>query len=81
MKKLIALTAIIAILAGCNSGDRGELVGTKGKKWHPEKPQGMVIIPGGSFSMGKAYDDFVVVNAVQIKICRVLTYVFNKSTV
>ena len=47
MKKLIALTAIIAILYSCNSGgDRGELVGTKGKAWHPEKPFGMTLVPG-----------------------------------
>ena len=62
MKKLIAFTAMVAFLVSCNSGDRGELVGAKGKKWYPEKPYGMTLIPGGSFIMGKADDDFVAVN-------------------
>ena len=57
MKKLFLLTAVLAILTSCGSGDRGELVGVKGKKWHPEKPYGMELVPGGAFIMGKADDD------------------------
>ena len=59
MKKLVVLIAIAILLASCggSGGDRGELVGAKGKKWHPEKPYGMTRIPGGSFLMGKADDD------------------------
>ena len=57
MKKLVLLTAVLAILTSCGSGDRGELVGVKGKKWHPEKPYGMELIPGGAFIMGKSDDD------------------------
>lgn len=81
MKKLIALTAIIAILAGCNSGDRGELVGTKGKKWHPEKPYGMVLIPGGSFIMGKADDDFVAVNDAPTKTVTVRSFYMDETEI
>ncbi|SCY24856.1 protein involved in gliding motility GldK [Nonlabens sp. Hel1_33_55] len=51
------LVAVIAFLASCGKGDRGQLVGVKGKKWHPEKPYGMTLVPGGSFIMGKADDD------------------------
>ena len=58
MKKFIALAAIVALMSSCNSGDRGELVGVKGKKWLPEKPYGMTLIPGGAFVMGKSGDDF-----------------------
>ncbi len=59
MKKLVVLIAIAILLVSCggSGGDRGELVGAKGKKWHPEKPYGMTRIPGGSFIMGKADDD------------------------
>ena len=67
MKKLVALVAIIFTLHSCNSGDRGELVGTQGKKWHPEKPFGMTLVPGGSFIMGKSDDDFVAVNDAPTK--------------
>ncbi len=57
MKKFILLTAVIALIASCGSKDRGELVGVKGKKWHPEKPYGMALVPGGAFIMGKSDDD------------------------
>lgn len=58
MKKFIAFTAIITLLISCGgSSDKGELVGVKGKKWHPEKPFGTVLIPGGAFIMGRSSDD------------------------
>ena len=57
MKKFVSLFAIVAMLYSCGGGNRGELVGAKGKKWHPEKPYGMALIPGGSFIMGKSDDD------------------------
>lgn len=58
MKKFIAFTAIITLLVSCSSSsDKGELIGVKGKKWHPEKPFGTVLIPGGAFIMGRSSDD------------------------
>jgi gliding motility-associated lipoprotein GldK len=41
----------------CGKSDKGQLVGVKGKKWHPERPYGMVLVDGGSFIMGKSDDD------------------------
>ena len=57
IKKFLLLTVVLTFLASCGSGDRGQLVGVKGKKWHPEKPYGMELIPGGAFIMGKSDDD------------------------
>ena len=57
VNKLILLFTVFAFMLSCNSGDRGELVGVKGKKWHPEKPYGMTLVPGGAFIMGKSDDD------------------------
>ena len=58
MKNLVAFTAILTLIIGCGrSSDKGELVGVKGKKWHPEKPFGMTLVPGGAFIMGKSDDD------------------------
>lgn len=57
MKKYISLIAVLALLSSCGGGDRGQLVGAEGKKWNPEKPYGMTLIPGGSFIMGKSDDD------------------------
>ena len=62
MKKLSYLLVLFAIvsLVGCKSSgsDRGQLTGVKAKKkFFPEKPYGMTLIPGGSFTMGKEDED------------------------
>lgn len=62
MIKLMYKVLILAILAivgvSCSSkGNKGELVGVKGKKWHPEQPYGMVLVPGGAYIMGNSDDD------------------------
>ncbi|WP_224485594.1 type IX secretion system lipoprotein PorK/GldK [Robertkochia aurantiaca] len=64
MKKLFLLASVTLLLTSCGSNDRGELVGVSGKKWHPEKPYGMSLVPGGAFIMGKSDDDMAgVLNA------------------
>ena len=57
MRKFFSLIAVISVLASCGRGDQGQLVGAQGKEWHPEKPLGMTLIPGGAFIMGKSDDD------------------------
>ena len=58
MKKLLSISiASVFLLSSCGSKTRGELVGVQGKKWHPEKPYGMELIPRGAFIMGKAEED------------------------
>lgn len=81
MKKLFALIAVVAFLVSCNTGDRGELVGVKGKKWHPEKPYGMTLIPGGSFIMGKSDDDFVGVMDAPTKTVTVRSFYMDETEI
>jgi gliding motility-associated lipoprotein GldK len=81
MKKFIALAAIVALMSSCNSGDRGELVGVKGKKWLPEKPYGMTLIPGGSFIMGKSGDDFVAVGDAPTKTVTVRSFYMDETEI
>nr|WP_321416076.1 gliding motility lipoprotein GldK [uncultured Allomuricauda sp.] len=60
MRKLFfSSIALVFLLTSCGSKSRskGELVGVSGKKWHPEKPYGMELIPRGAFVMGKAEED------------------------
>lgn len=57
MRKIISLIAIVSFLVGCGGGDQGQLVGVEGEKWNPEKPLGMVLVPGGAYIMGKSDDD------------------------
>jgi gliding motility-associated lipoprotein GldK len=81
MKKFIAFTAIVAFFYSCNSGDRGELVGAKGKKWYPERPYGMTLVPGGSFIMGKSDDDFVAVNDAPTKTVTVRSFYMDETEI
>ncbi|MDC7994310.1 type IX secretion system lipoprotein PorK/GldK [Altibacter sp. HG106] len=81
MKKSIAFIAILSLLLSCNAGDRGELVGAQGKKWHPEKPYGMTLIPGGSFIMGKSDDDFVAVNDAPTKTVTVRSFYMDETEI
>ncbi|TYB78212.1 T9SS ring complex lipoprotein PorK/GldK [Bizionia myxarmorum] len=81
MKKLILLTAILAVLTSCGSGDRGQLVGVKGKKWHPEKPFGMELVPGGAFIMGKADDDLAGVHDAPAKTVTVRSYYMDATEI
>jgi formylglycine-generating enzyme required for sulfatase activity len=62
MKKFIAFMAILALLVSCGkSGDKSWSV--QGGKWHPEKPYGMTLVPGGAFIMGKSDDDVSIQDA------------------
>ena len=60
MKKAAIFALLITVFYSCGSNDRGELVGIKAKKkWFSEKPYGMALIPGGSFTMGKQDEDII----------------------
>ena len=81
MKKFALLTAVLALLASCGSGDRGELVGAKGKKWHPEKPYGMTLVPGGAFIMGKSDDDLAGVQDAPTKTATVSAFYMDETEI
>jgi len=58
MRKAAILILLISMAYSCGSSDKGELVGVKTKsKWHAETPYGMVLVPGGTFTMGKQDED------------------------
>ncbi|MBU2995433.1 gliding motility lipoprotein GldK [Cellulophaga baltica] len=58
MKKLLLSSiACVVLLSSCGSKTKGELTGAQGKKWYPEKPYGMELIPQGSYIMGKSEED------------------------
>ncbi len=82
MKKFIAFTAILTLLISCGkSGDKGELVGTKGAKWHPEKPFGMALVPGGSFIMGKSDQDLAGVDDAPTKTVTVPSFYMDETEI
>jgi len=82
MKKFVAFTAIIALLISCGrSNDKGELVGVKGKKWRPEKPYGMTLIPGGAFIMGKSDDDLANIQDAPTKTVTVRSFYMDETEI
>ena len=81
MNKFIAFTALLTILASCGSSDKGELVGVKGRKWNPEKPFGMALVPGGSFIMGKSDDDLANVQDAPTKTVTVRSFYMDETEI
>jgi gliding motility-associated lipoprotein GldK len=82
MKKFIAFTAILTLLIGCGkSSDKGELVGVKGAKWHPEKPFGMTLVPGGSYIMGKSDEDIANVGDAPTKTVTVRSFYMDETEI
>ncbi|WP_449419046.1 type IX secretion system lipoprotein PorK/GldK [Psychroserpens damuponensis] len=81
MKKFALLTTVLALMVSCNSGDRGQLVGVKGKKWHPEKPYGMTLVPGGAFIMGKSDDDLAGVQDAPTRTVTVRAFYMDETEI
>jgi len=81
MKKFIALTATLSLLISCGSSDRGELVGVRGKKWKPEKPYGMTLVPGGAYIMGKSDDDMANVQDAPTKTVTVRSFYMDETEI
>jgi gliding motility-associated lipoprotein GldK len=82
MKKFIAFASFFALLTSCGgSSDKGELVGVKGKKWHPEKPFGMTLVPGGAYIMGKSDDDPANVQDAPTKTVTVRSFYMDETEI
>ena len=62
MRKVTLFFLVATTLIGCGKSNQGELVGIKQKKFYPQKPHGMVLIPGGSFTMGSSDEDVIAAN-------------------
>ena len=81
MKKFILLAVLVSFLYSCGSGDKGELVGVKGKAWHTEKPFGMTLVPGGAFIMGKSDDDLASVQDAPTKTVTVRSFYMDETEI
>ena len=81
MKKFILLAVLVSFLYSCGSKDNGQLVGVKGKAWHPEKPYGMTLVPGGAFIMGKSDDDLANVQDAPTKTVTVRSFYMDETEI
>lgn len=81
MKKFIIFLMFTSLFTSCGKGDKGELVGDSGKKWHPEKPYGMTLVPGGAFIMGKSDDDLANVGDAPTKTVTVRSFYMDETEI
>ena len=86
MRKILNLFIISLIAFSCGSNgnlkkSKGELVGVKGKKYYSEKPFGMVLIPGGSFIMGKSDDDIASIQDAPPKTVTVRSFYMDETEI
>ncbi len=81
MKKISLYFLLALFIYSCGSNDQGELVGVKGKKWHPEKPYGMALVPGGAFIMGKSDDDLAGIKNAPTKTVTVRSFYMDETEI
>ena len=82
MNKAVIFALLIAVFYSCGANDRGELVGVKvKKKWFSEKPYGMSLIPGGSFTMGKQDQDLTGTMSAPTKTVSVSPYYMDETEI
>ncbi len=82
MKKTLLLFLVVLVTAiGCGRKNQGELVGVKSKKFFPEKPYGMTLIPGGAFVMGMSDDDVVQLNNAPTRTVTVKSFYMDETEI
>lgn len=82
MNRFLFLVITMLLLISCGkSNDRGQLVGVKGKKWQPIQPHGMVLVPGGSFVMGKSDYDIAGIEDAPTKTVTVRSYYMDETEI
>ena len=86
MRKILQLfiVALLAFSCGSNGNvnkSKGELVGVKGNKYYAEKPFGMVLVPGGSFIMGKSDDDMPSIQDAPTKTVTVRSFYMDETEI
>ena len=78
------MIALLAHSCGSNGNigkSKGELVGIKGKKYFSERPFGMVLIPGGSYIMGKSDDDMPAIQDAPTKTVTVRSFYMDETEI
>ena len=82
MNKALVFALFTLIIYSCGSNDRGELTGVKyKKKWFSEKPFGMALIPGGSFTMGKQDQDLIGTMSTPTKTVTMRPYYMDETEI
>jgi len=81
VKKIFLFFVISIFVISCSKSDRGELTGLKSKKFFPDKPSGMTLIPSGSFLMGMSDDDMVQLQNAPISTVSVKAFYMDETEI
>ena len=81
MKKIFLFFIFSIFVISCSKSDRGELTGLKSKKFFPDKPSGMTLIPSGSFLMGMSDDDMVQLQNAPISTVSVKAFYMDETEI
>ncbi len=82
MKELIISFSIVALLASCNGGDRGELIGSYPRPdFYQVNPYGMNYIHFGSFVMGPSDQDVPYANTTKSKTVSVQAFYMDDTEI
>ena len=81
MKNILIVFLFLGVVLSCGRRNQGELVGVKAKKFFPEKPHGMVEVPGGSFIMGSSDEDIVDAQNDPTKTVTVRTFYMDETEI
>jgi len=81
MRKLIVLSfsaTFTLLLSSCSTGDKGEVIGAKGRKWRSQTPYEMTLVTGGAFIMGKSDDDLAGIQDAHTKTVTVRSFYMDE---
>ena len=81
MRKSLFVTIFLSLILSCSKNDRGELVGVKSNKFFSDKPQGMVLIPSGSFTMGPSNPSAVLDQNPTLKTVSVKAFYMDETEI
>ena len=81
MKKILLFFVVSVFLISCSKSDRGELVGSKGKKFLPDKPSGMTLVPSGSYLMGMSDDDMAQLQNAPVSTVSVKAFYMDETEI
>ncbi len=82
MRKILLISLVSLILAGCGRSSNGELVGVrKTKPFYQPDPYGMRFIPQGYFTMGAGAQDITAGNLTQTKSVSVASFFMDETEI